>query len=289
MSADPSPVRIAALAVHPVKSCAVVGVDEAALIDTGLEWDREWMLVDRHGDLLTQRELPRMALVQPAWKGGEWLLRAPGMLALHLSSDSVGAATEVRVWDDRMRAYDMGDLAAQWFADFLAPPQDLGMRLVRFDPDQQRLSSAEWTGDIEAPNAFSDGYPILVANTASLADLNQRLAARGAEPATMARFRPNLVLQGLAPWDEDHLREIEIAGDEGPIVLRLVKPCPRCPIPNIDPDSAIPGTEPGDTLAGFRADARVGGAVTFGMNAVVVSGQGQMLRVGQAVRAEIVF
>jgi uncharacterized protein YcbX len=160
---------------------------------------------------------------------------------------------------------------------------------VRFDPDQQRLSSRKWTGDIEAPNAFSDGYPILVANVASLVDLNARLAARGAPPVTMTRFRPNLVLEGLEPWDEDHLRDIEIETGDGPVVLRLVKPCARCPIPNIDPVSAAPGHEPGDTLAGFRADARVGGAVCFGMNAVIVSGQGRMLRVGQAVRAELAF
>jgi len=289
MSAQPHSTRIAALAVHPVKSCAAVGVAEAGLLETGLEWDREWLLVDRHGDMLTQRELPRLALVQPAWKGGQWVLRAPGMLALHLSSDSVGDATRVQVWDDAMRAYDMGDLAAQWFADFLGAPHGPGVRLVRFDPDQQRLSSRKWTGDIEAPNAFSDGYPILVANVASLVDLNARLAARGAPPVTMTRFRPNLVLEGLEPWDEDHLRDIEIETGDGPVVLRLVKPCARCPIPNIDPVSAAPGHEPGDTLAGFRADARVGGAVCFGMNAVIVSGQGRMLRVGQAVRAELAF
>jgi hypothetical protein len=286
---SPSAVRIAALAVHPIKSCGAVPVDEAALIETGLEWDREWMLVDRHGEMLTQRELPRLALVQPDWRGGQWRLRAPGMLALHLSPDNVGDATQVQVWDDRVRAYDMGDLAAQWFADFLGPPHGSGVRLVRFDPEQRRLSSAKWTGEVEAENAFSDGYPILVANAASLADLNQRLAARGQAAVTMTRFRPNVVLAGLEPWDEDHLKDITIHSDDGPVRLRLVKPCSRCSIPNVDPASAASGHEPGDTLAGFRADARVGGAVTFGINAVVVEGFGHTLRLGQAVDAPIAF
>jgi uncharacterized protein len=284
-----STVRIAALAVHPIKSCGAVPVDEAALIETGLEWDREWMLVDRHGDMLTQRELPRLALVRPDWKSGQWRLRAPGMLALHLSPDSVGDATEVQVWDDRVKAYDMGDLAAQWFADLLGAPHGLGVRLVRFDPEQRRLSSRQWTGALEAENAFSDGFPILVVNTASLADLNRRLEARGQPAVAMTRFRPNVVLDGLEPWDEDHLREIVVATDEGEVVLKLVKPCGRCTIPNVDPDSAATGHEPGDTLAGFRADARVGGAVTFGVNAVIAAGFGHTLRIGQAVQADIAF
>ena len=134
------------------------------------------------------------------------VLRAPGMLALHVRLDTVEAATRVRVWDDVVKAYDMGALAAQWFSDFIGGGQRL--RLVRFDPEQQRLSDPQWTGELQAENAFADGFPLLVANRASLADLNRRLAARGAAPVTMQRFRPNLVLDGLQPYDEDHIDEI---------------------------------------------------------------------------------
>jgi uncharacterized protein YcbX len=142
---------------------------------------------------------------------------------------------------------------------------------------------------MEAETAFSDGFPLLVANTASLADLNARLAARGQPPVTMARFRPNLVLDGLPAFDEDKLGEIDIDTPEGPVRLRLTKPCVRCSIPNTDPASAEVGTEPGATLAGFRADARMGGGITFGMNAVIVEGLGRSLRVGQAARARWAF
>ena len=72
------------------------------------------------------------------------------------------------------------------------------LRLVRFDPDERRLSDPQWTGELQAENAFTDGFPLLVANSASLAELNQRLAGRGAAPASMQRFRPNLVLDGVA-------------------------------------------------------------------------------------------
>lgn len=275
--------RLAAVHVHPIKSCAGIAVDEALLIETGLEFDRAWMVVDEQGTMLTQREWPRLALVQTQLRLNDLLLRAPGMLALHLRLDAVEAATHARVWDDVVKAYDMGDLAAQWFSDFLAPGRQL--RLVRFDPEEKRLSDPKWTNEIAAENAFSDGFPLLVANNASLADLNARLAARGAAPVTMQRFRPNLVIDGLPAWDEDHIGEITFDTDEGPVVLRLVKPCARCPIPNVDPATAVPGTEPGDTLAGFRADARVKGGVTFGMNAVIVEGIERVLRPGLPGRA----
>ena len=272
---------LSALYIHPIKSCGAVAVADSLLVETGLEFDRAWMVVDARGEMLTQRELPRMALIQPDLRSAELVLRAPGMLALHLRLDTVEAATRVQIWDDVVKAYDMGDLAAQWFSDFLGPGGALALRLVRFDPDEKRLSSPEWAGAIEAENAFSDGYPLLVAGAASLEELNRRLGERGVAPVTMSRFRPNLVLAGLLPHDEDHLSEIDIATDEGVVTLRLVKPCVRCAIPNVDPASAQTSNEPGDTLAGYRSDARMHGGITFGMNAVVVAGFEHRLRVGQ--------
>jgi len=278
---------LAALFVHPVKSCAGIALDEALLVETGLDLDRAWMVVDAHGDMLTQREFPRLALVRPAFKGQEMVLRAPGMLALHVRLDTVEAVTRVRVWDDVVKAYDMGALAAQWFSDFIGGGARL--RLVRFDPEQQRPSDPKWAGALPAENAFSDGFPLLVANSASLEDLNLRLAARGQRPVTMQRFRPNLVLDGLQPFDEDHIEEVAFDTPEGPVRLRLVKPCTRCSIPNVDPATADTGTEPGATLAGFRADPRLQGGITFGVNAVAVEGLERTLRVGQAGKARLGF
>jgi uncharacterized protein YcbX len=271
--------KLSALAVYPIKSCAGVALQQAQVVETGLDFDRAWMVVDPHGEMLTQRELPRLALVQPQFRHSELLLQAPGMLGLHLQLDTVETATRVRVWDDVVKAYDMGALAAQWFSDFLGTQA----RLVRFDPEQQRLSEAAWTGSIQAENSFSDGFPLLVVNQASMDDLNARLAAKGLAAATLQRFRPNLVLSGLQPFDEDHIDELDIETDEGQVRLRLVKPCVRCDIPNVDPGSAQKSSEPGATLAGFRADARLHGGITFGINAIVVGGQGFSLRSGQSV------
>ena len=276
---------LAGLFVHPIKSCAGAAAHEALLVETGLEFDRAWMVVDPQGGMLTQRELPRMALIQPTFKSDDLVLRAPGMLALHLALDRVEKPTRVRVWADEVQAYEMGALAAQWFSDFLGQP----LRLVRFDPEQKRLSSRQWTGNVEAETAFADGFPLLVVSTASLADLNQRLAAKGVAPVTLQRFRPNLVLDGLQAFEEDHIDEINITTDEGPVRLRLVKPCVRCSIPNVDPASAQTGPEPSQTLASFRADPRMSGGLTFGMNALVVEGFERTLRVGQGATATFKF
>jgi uncharacterized protein YcbX len=276
---------IAALVVYPVKSCAGVPVTEAVLTEAGLDLDRAWMVVDADGGFVSQRELPRMALVRPQIKTFEIILRAPGMLALHLAIDAVEQPVRVRVWDDAVAAFDMGAVAAQWFTDFLGRP----LRLVRFDPEHRRLSSLKWTGGVEAPNQFSDGFPVLVTSTASLAELNARLVSAGHGAVDMARLRPNLVLEGVEAHDEDRLDTLRITTETGTAELRPVKPCARCPIPNIDPATGESSPAVGDTLQTYRQDPRLNGAVTFGMNAIVLQGDGQVLRVGQAVTADFRF
>jgi uncharacterized protein YcbX len=276
---------IARLFIHPVKSCAGIEVREALLTDTGLDLDRAWMVVDPQGVFLTQRDWPRMALVRPELRSSDLVLRAPGMLALHLSLDRVEQPATVRVWDDTVPAWDMGAVAAQWFTDFLGTP----CRLVRFDPAHRRLSSLKWTGGVEAPNQFADGFPVLVASQASLDGLNERLAAGGHAAVGMERFRPNLVIAGVEAHDEDRIDGLHILADGGEAWLQHVKPCTRCPIPDIDPATAQRGTAVGDTLRGYRQDARMNGGITFGMNAIVREGAGLLLRVGQPVAANLKF
>jgi len=283
---------IAQLWIHPVKSCAGIAVTEAELTPTGLAWDRAWMVVDSEGEFVTQRELPRMALIQPAFKLGQLVLRAPGMLALHLSLEAAESPMKVRVWDDAVDAWDMGDVAAQWFSDFLAPdaPADLKrLRLVRFDPEVKRLCSAQWTGGRESVTQFADGFGVLVASTASLDELNTRLGKAGEPAVDMRRFRPNIVLGGVESADEDRIGGWRIHTPEGVAALDNVKPCARCPIPNIDPDSARSTPAVSDALQAYRQDPRLNGAITFGMNAIVLEGDGLVLRVGQPVTADWKF
>lgn len=265
---------ISRLYVYPIKSCAGIRLDQAVLTETGLEWDRAWMLVDEHGEFVSQREFPRMALIAPQLKQFEMVVRAPGMLALHIALDAVESPCRVRVWDDACPAYDMGDIAAQWFTDFLMQDRPVGippmkLRVVRFDPEHQRLSSMKWTKGQSALNQFSDGYPLLVISEASLAELNLRLKKSGQEPVSIERFRPNIVLEGLQAHDEDRTETLHFREAPSAFALSMVKPCPRCPIPNIDPQTALIGSQLGQMLQTYRHDARVEGAITFGMNAII--------------------
>jgi uncharacterized protein YcbX len=273
------------LFVHPVKSCAGIAVEQGLLVETGLEFDRAWMLVDEQGRFVSQREQPRLALVQPTLHADDMRLRAPGMLALHVALGRVEAATRVQVWDDWVEAFDMGVSAAQWFSDYLGQR----VRLVRFDPEHRRLCARRWTGAIEARTGFADGFTLLVTSTASLAELNRCLAQRGVAAVDMRRFRPNIVLDGIDAHDEDHVERLEFDTDQGLVELKLVKPCARCTIPSVDPDTGRQGHAVGDTLASYRSDPRVDGAVTFGMNAIVVSGFEKVLRAGQHGRASFGF
>jgi uncharacterized protein YcbX len=281
--------RIDQLWVYPIKSCAGIALPQAELTGTGLRWDRHWMVVDSRGEFVTQRELPRMVLIQPTLKASGCALRAPGMAPLHVPFDASGPLVKVRVWDDAVDAFDMGDEAARWFGDFLAPeaPADLKrLRLVRFDPAARRACSAQWTGGREAWTQFADGFGLLVASTASLDELNRRLAQGGHMAVAMGRFRPNMVLAGIEAHDEDRIGPWRVATGGGEAVFDNVKPCARCPIPNIDPVTAKPSPEVGDTLQTYRQDHRLRGAVTFGMNAIVLQGVGQRLRLGQKVSAD---
>jgi uncharacterized protein len=278
-------VQLESLHVYPVKSCAGVALGRGLLVETGFDLDRAWMVVDAAGRFVSQRELPKMALVRATLKSNELILRAPGMLALHVAIDRVEERSEAEVWSDRIAAFDMGALCAQWFSDFLGAK----LRLVRFDPEVRRLAARQWTGALEAETAFQDGFPLLVASTESLAEVNRRLARAAQEPVTLARFRPNIVLAGIEAHEEDQIDELSFATEEGPIRLKLVKPCVRCSIPDVDPASARTGHAVADVLAQYRADPRLGGGLTFAMNAVIVEGIGRTLAAGMRGAASYAF
>jgi len=279
--------------VYPVKSCAGVEVQQILLTDTGPEFDRAWMVVDARGAFVTQREHPRLALVRPQLTPDGLVLSTPGMPDLHIALGLMKHPVVVKVWDDEVAAFDMGDEAAQWFTDFLAKSEDSspssshnGYRLVRFDQACRRVSNTKWTDGARALNQFNDGYPLLLLGEASHAQLNERLLAAGYASVVIERFRPNVVLAGLQPHDEDLLGVMHVDADGEHVMLKAVKPCPRCPIPNVDPLTARSSPEVGDTLQSYRQDARLDGAVTFGMNAIILRGIGVTLCVGQSVSAD---
>ena len=270
---------------YPVKSCAGISVPEARLTEAGLEvdgvHDREWMVVDEDGQFLTQREHPRMALVTPALKDGQLMLSAPGMSPHRVGRDQAAAARLVRIWDDSVLAEDCGDASAAWLSQALGTP----CRLVHFGDSARRVTGTTWTGGIEAPTRFADGYPVLVIGAASLVDLNARLAQAGRPALPMNRFRPNLVIDGLEAFEEDYVAQFAI----GAALLKPVKACPRCPIPSVDQATGVPGPDPLDILQAYRRKSQLDDAVCFGMNCIVTAGAGERLFVGQVLDATLSF
>jgi uncharacterized protein YcbX len=269
-------VTLTHLFIYPVKSCRGLALDQAVLTARGLEHDREWMIVDADGNFLTQRQHPRLALIETELTGQTLRLRVPGQAPLEVPlALRPGPRRRVRVWRHECEALDEGGAAAEWLQAFLGQP----VRLVRFDPGHRRLSNPEWTGGLEAENRFSDGYPLLVLSEESLEELNRRIGA--VSPLPLDRFRPNLVLRGAGPHAEDVARALKTPDVE----LRPVKPCVRCRITATDQRTAAVGREPLRTLATYRHDERLGG-VTFGVNAIVLAGAGKTLRRGMTFRIE---
>lgn len=280
---------LTSLTIYPIKSCAGIALEQAEITSLGLAGggvrDREWMLVDVDGNLLTQREIPAMALVVPRVAGATLAVDAPGLSTLHipiaLGALAQAQTLDVRVWDDFVLAYDCGSEAAAWFSGFLGT----ACRPVRFHPHARRLASSKWTAGREVPTLFADGFPMLVTSVASLADLNQRLLAQGRAALPMNRFRPNLVIDGVEAFEEDYAATIQI----GVACLQPVKPCARCPMPSVDQITGKFGPDPLDILQSYRANPLVDGGITFGMNAILIDGENTMLRVGQEALIELAF
>jgi uncharacterized protein YcbX len=273
---------IAALNVYPVKSCRGIACERADVTAQGLAVrgvrDREWLVVDPHGQFLTQREHPRLALVEVDATDGAITLRVPDREPLAPRSD--GAIRDVRVWRAQLRGHDAGDEAAAALSGFLGTDA----RLVRFDDARPRRVNPDYAGTTKATTLYADGYPVLVVSQASLDDLNARLAGRGIAPLPMNRFRPNLVIDGVEAYEEDHVETLEI----GSVTLRLVKPCTRCEVTTTDQQTTRRSHEPLLTLSTYRRDDRLAG-VTFGMNAIVIGGAGRSLCVGDDVEATLRF
>lgn len=233
------------------------------------------MVTDPTGHFLTQRQAPRLALVDQELTSDRLILRTSGMRALELPllRPVAPSLRSVQVWDFEGTAADEGNRAADWFSHLLERPA----RLVRWRVEERRLSPLDVTKGVEAENRFSDGYPLLVLSEASVADLNFRRLHRPALPVD--RFRPNLLLSGTEPYAEDAHATLRL----GTVELALVSPCPRCQITTTNQKTAeVDGKDPLQTLATYRHDPAAGGVI-FGQNAIVLRGHGGMIRVGMEV------
>lgn len=250
--------RLAAIWIYPVKSAAGMSLDACLVEPRGLAGDRRWMVTDAAGRFLTGRDHPRLVLVQVRTVDEGIRVEAAGRSSITVASAESGPggrARRVTIWGDDCDGVDAGDEAARWLSEWLGTPARLvemtGPSLRPVDPEVAR------PGDVVS---FADCYPVMLIGCASLEELNARLA----EPTSMRRFRPNLVVEGGAPFAEDHWWRLRI----GEVEFEGAENCERCTFPTIDPDTGQKDAsrEPMRTLATFRR--RAAGGVFLGQNLI---------------------
>ncbi len=240
--------------IYPVKSLAGISVKHWQVNEKGLRYDRKWMLIDAENKFLSQRRLPRMALIKTLMIDNTLVLSAPTMKDIHLSLDESNEGEELmtQIWNDKCSARCVSPELDQWFSLFLKIP----CRLV-YQPETVIRSVDHRYANTSDKVNFSDGFPFLILTEASVNFLNKAAGLT----FSMARFRPNLVIANCAPYSEDYWRKIRI----GEINFRLPKPCSRCSIPTINPENSKVTKEPLATLNRLRKWQH---KVYFGQNAL---------------------
>lgn len=231
---------------------------ERSLVEVrGLQYDRRWMLVDESGRFLSQRVVADMV----------WFDVALGDAGVEVTDRRVGDSfvvpyepqtpdwRAVSIWDSRFDARLVSAEADAWFSSRLMRR----VQLVFMSADAHREVDTRYAGNGEEVS-FADGYPVLLISQASLDLLNSKLEW----PVEMARFRPNFVIAGTAPFAEDAWSGIQI----GEVEMQIVKPCSRCVMTTLDPLTGKKGPEPLKTLAAFRQE---GNKILFGQNVLVRS------------------
>ena len=268
-------VTVASLHVYPVKGLKGVDLREARCTARGLEHDRRWMVVDAAGEFLSQRSHPLMATVWTEIAGDTLSLSAPGSGPVDLPvRPEGGEALRVHVWRSTCDAVAPSGAADELLSECLG----IRCRLVYMPDTTERHSNPQYAGQGKLVG-FADGYAYLLTSHASLGDLNARLASAGKRTVPMNRFRPNLVVAGGAPFDEDRWRTLRI----GEAAFAAAKPCGRCQVTTTDQTTGeVTGAEPLATLSTYRGSDEFG--VMFGMN--LVSAAPGLIRVGDAVAVE---
>jgi uncharacterized protein YcbX len=258
---------LSALHIFPVKSCAPLVLDAAAVEPRGLRDDRRWIVTDADGKFLTGRQHPRLTLLHAMPDRDAIALSAPGLPPLRLEAPADGARVDVVVWANTVAALPVSDLANAWISAFLGMPA----RFAYMDDACARPVNPDYSkpGD---EVSFADAFPLLLISEGALDALNEKLAA----PVPMLRFRPNLVVANTAPHAEDGWKRVRV----GEVEFDVVKPCSRCVFTTVDFERGEfdPTGEPLKTLITYRRGQR---GVTFGQN-IIPRGTGTV-RVGDAV------
>ena len=255
---------IQSLFYYPLKGCAGISVSTAKLGESGLHHDREYVLVDKQGRFLSQRNCPQLSqfVLSQQEQGFQVSYRDDQVF---VARDVSGRKTiEVSIWKDKVSALDCGEELATAFSDWVGAP----VRLAKVEHQHRRTVNSKYTDGRPVSYGFADGFPFLIISQESLNDLNQRLGVKGKAAIAMNRFRPNIVFAGgEAPYLEDQYTALET---EQGLRFRLAKPCTRCSVTTIDQQTGTQGVEPLKTLSEYRLQPEYGGII-FGQNAYLES------------------
>jgi uncharacterized protein YcbX len=264
--------NISQINIYPIKSLKGISVQSAVIEDRGLQYDRRWMLINRENNFLSQRTYPRMATISVRIAKHGLLVNdrrlGDKMIPFEPRKPRIIYAT---IWRNRSRTLVYDDEVNEWFSDALGGD----VRLVRMPDTTERRVNQHYKVRQNDVVSLADGYPYMLLGESSLADLNWRLA----EPLPMDRFRPNFVVTGSGPFEEDTWRKIRIDNN----VFYVVKPCARCKITMVDQQTGERGQEPLPTLARYRTQ-KIGtkqGAM-FGQNLIAEKAAG-FVNVGDRV------
>ena len=265
--------RITALHSYPVKGCHRLDHDAAVVEPWGLAGDRRWMMIDAGGVGITQRDTPLLTQLTARPRPGGLVLSTPGLPALDVPEPVDGPKALARVFRSK-EPVPARVAESEWSSAFLGRDARLAWLA---DPTGRSIESHALSTDRVS---FADGFPLLLANTASLDAVNDWLVAAGDEPVPMTRFRPNLVVSGARPWDEDTWvgRRLRI----GSMIFRAAKSCSRCVVTTIDQETGEKGREPLRTLGRHR---RYDDGLLFAINLVpdLPIGDAGLLRAGDPV------
>lgn len=261
--------HVSGIYIYPIKSCRGIPITSARVQDIGLEHDRRYMVVDAENRFLSQRECPAMARVGLSQTSTGWSLSRVDLPTFRWDPAQYGTESTVQIWNDAVTVVDQGEAVAAWFSTALGRP----CRLVGFAPGVRRLVDSAVAVEEQDAVSFADGYASLLVTEASLTDLNTRTK----EAVPMDRFRPNIVVAGATPWEEDHWRTVHI----GAVALVAVKKCARCVMTTIDQQTGERHVEPLHTLAVFR---QIGHGLMFGQN--MIHRTSGIIRIGDPVIVE---
>ena len=269
--------EISGLTIYPVKSMRGIVLERAELTRHGLDYDRRFMVVRANSRFVTQRDLPRLALVHTSLDEEGVVLSMDGHSSVTVPFTAVdGERIHTKVWGDECETVDQGEDISRWLSSALKSNDTL--RLVRMAPGFVRpQSKPEKLGEVTTTH-FADAAPFLVANESSLEVLNRELETRGHSPVPMNRFRPNIVVRGLAPFAEHEITELSSKN----YCLGLCYPCERCVVTTIDQATGIknPERQPFKTLGEINPMPGTKRAPAFAQNAILVKGDGQTVALG---------